>query len=792
MFSNHLRIAVRNLWKYPGHTAINLFGLTVGLTVCLLVTAYIVHELSFEDCHSKKDRIYRVQLDLSTETMGTMGLAGAAPPLGPVLREACPDVEAIARFRRFVEVKMATPTQALKKQTVLAVEPEFFDVFDVKSLRGEPRIDLATPYNVYLTQQLAASLFGQADPIGQTVTMEGEVELHVAGILDELPSNTQLKCDALASYSSLEASGTNMNDWMQIWVDYLYVLLRPEAAVASLEAALPPILATHLNEKQRSEQHYVTTALGDIYLNPRPANELRPQGSPGNLWLFGAVALVTLAIACVNFVNHTTARAASRVKELSVRKIVGAGRTELIRQLLTESFLVAALASLASMAAFELSASVLSLFLDRRLDVGLMQQPLMVLAVLGLTALVGLTAGVYPALYMSRTRPLQFLKGGGGIVSRRAHTRRALVVFQFATAIVLTAVATVVLSQIRYSLTWDKGFDDRDILVLEFEDDEASKAATQIKDELRDEPGVLAVSACDLLPGTQNMRISFLRPSDQAETDPTGIRMFRVDPDFASTLGLSLTGGRHLAAEDAASNGRNIVLDQQAVEALGLKEPIGTTLTSEDEEFDVVGVLKDFHAVPTFTQDWPTMMQISGEPLPVLLVKLRPEDAAVAIERIKAVWEKSVPTQPFEYSYYDQNLARLYGDHEKFGTLLGIFSIIALVIAGLGVFSLASYAAERRRREFGIRKVVGATIASILRLLCSEFVVLVTIAAVIGCPAAWYLSSRWLERFVYHIDLGPGLLLIAGAVSLIVAVLSVSLQSLRAARANPVDALRYE
>jgi putative ABC transport system permease protein len=792
MFGNHLRIAVRNLWKYPGHTAINLFGLTVGLTVCLLVTAYIVHELSFEDCHSKRDRIYRVQLDLSTETMGTMGLAGAAPPLGPALRETCPEVEAIARFRQYSSVKMASSTVARKEQRVLAVEPEFLDVFDVKSLRGEPKIDLATPFNVYLTPRLATSLFGQADPIGQSVTMEGQVELHVAGILDEFPSNTQLKCDALASYSSLEARGTNMNNWMQVWVDYLYVLLRPGAEVASLEAALPSILTTHLNEEQRSKQHYVTAALGDIYLNPRPANELTPQGSPRNLWLFGAVALVTLAIACVNFVNHTTARATSRVKELSVRKIVGAGRTELIRQLLTESLLVAALASLAAMAAFELSASVLSLFLDRRLDVGLMQQPLMVVAILGLTALVGLTAGAYPAFYMSRTRPLQFLKGGSGVVSQKSRTRRALVIFQFATAIILTAVATVVLSQIRYSRTWDKGFDDHDVLVMEFEDEEALKSAILLKNELAAQPGVLAVSACNFLPGTQNMSISFFRPSDHSEAEPEGIRTFRVDPDFASTLGLSLADGRNLTAEDAASDGRNVVLDQQAVEALGLKHPVGTMLTSEDGEVDVVGVLKDFHAVPTFSQDWPTMMHIEDEPLPFLLVKLRPEDAAATVGRIKGIWEKSVPTQPFEYSYYDQYLARLYGDHEKFGTLLGIFSIIALVIAGLGVFSLASYAAERRRREIGIRKVVGATIASILRLLCSEFVVLVTIAAVIGCPVAWYLSNKWLERFVYHIDLGPGLLLLAGAVSLIVAVLSVSLQSLRAARANPVESLSYE
>ena len=792
MLGNHLRIAFRNLWRYPGHTAINLFGLTVGLTVCLLVTAYIVHETSFEGCHSKKDRIYRVQLDLETMTMGTMGLAGAAPPLGPALREACPEVESIARFRRFAGVKTASTTVTRKNQSVLAVEPEFFDVFDVKVLRGDPRIDLAVPFNVYLTQHLAASLFGQADPIGQTVSLEGRIELHVAGILDEFPSNTQLRCDALGSYSSIAAMGTNMNDWTQVWVDYLYVLLRPGGEVAGLEGALPSILSTHLNEKEQADQHYVTAALKDIYFNPRPANELAPEGNAKNLLLFGAVALVTLAIACVNFVNHTTARAAGRVKELSVRKIVGAGRVELVRQLLTESHLVAALATLAAAAVFEISSPVLGLFLGRSLEVGLIRQPLLVVGMLGLMVLVGLIAGTYPAFYLSRTRPLQFLKGGAGIVSRKSHTRRVLVVFQFATAIILSAVAAVVLSQLQFSHNWDKGFDDKDTLVLEFEDDQAMKAAVPLKDELARDPGVLAVSACDFLPGTQNMSISFFRPFGQSETELVGIRTFRVDQDFASTLGLELAGGRYLVAEDASSNGRNVVLDEQAVAALGLKEPVGTTLSSGDGVCDVVGVLKNFHAVPTFSQDWPTMMSIEDEPLRYLLIKLRLESAQSTIDRVRSIWEKSVPNQSFEYSYYDQLLVRLYGDHEKFGNLLGIFALIALVIAGLGVFSLASYAAERRRRELGIRKVVGATIASILGLMCSEFVVLVAISAAIGCPVAWYLSNRWLNGFAYHMDLGPGLLLLAGAVSLVVALLSVSIQSLKAARANPVDALRYE
>ncbi|MCX6833632.1 MAG: ABC transporter permease, partial [candidate division Zixibacteria bacterium] len=404
----------------------------------------------------------------------------------------------------------------------------------------------------------------------------------------------------------------------------------------------------------------------------------------------------------------------------------------------------------------------------------------------------GLIAGIYPAFYLSRTRPLQFLKGGPGITPRKSLTRKVLVVFQFTAAVILTAVAIVVLSQIQFSRNWDKGFDDHDVVVMEFEDARAASAIGPLKNELLNDPGVLGVSACDMLPGTQNARMTFFHSPDQPGSERVLIRMFSVDPDFASVMGLGLTSGRQLSAEDASSDGRNVVIDQRAVAALGLQESVGARLTTEDEDYNVIGILRDFHSVPTFTDDWPIMMNIQSGSFRNLLVRLKPETATATIDRIKAIWERSVPTQPFEYSYYDQLLAGLYGNHEKFGTLLGIFSLIALVIAGLGVFSLASYAAERRRREIGIRKVVGATVASILGLLGSEFVVLVLTASVIGSPIAWYLSNRWLERFVYRIDVGIGLLLFAGAVSLIVAVLGVSYQAIRAARANPVEALRYE
>jgi len=793
MLKNHLKIAVRNLIRQRGYSAINIFGLAVGLTVCLLVAAYIVHEFSFETCHSKRDRIYRLQVDLETEHMGKMELAGAAPPMGPALRDACADVEAIARFRRMNGVKMIAGITAQKDREILVVEPDFFQVFDIQVLRGNPAVDLASPSTIFLTERLAHGLFGRTDPIGQTVLVgESRVELRVAGVLEDFPTNTSMNCDALASYSSLEAFGRDVNSWSAIWQDYLYVLLRPGADTAGLASALPPILSQHLSEEQQPKQSYVIQPLNDIYFNPRPANELDPVGDPTQILLFSAIALVTLVIACVNFINHTTARMAHRIKELSLRKVAGANRRQIIRQLLVESIMIATVSTLVAIAAFEVSEPVVGMYIGRDLNIGLLEQPPMLAAVVGLALLVGLAAGLYPALYLSRIRPLQFLNVGSGFTSRKSLTRRVLVVFQFTAAVVLAAVSLVVFRQMQFSRTWDKGFDDRNIMVLEIEGDQGAALTGPLRDALMREPGVMAASACDLIPGLRHIRGSFLRPAETPDSDPVLIRLFCVDQYFASTLGLGLLEGRYLGVEDERSEGRTVLLEQRAAKELALDQPLGASLRDEDEEYTVVGVMKDIRAVPTYYEGWPIMIYVRSDVFRYVLVKLEPTAPATTVDRIRDVWDRIVPGQPFEYTYLDELINSQYGDYEKFGALLGTFSAIAIIIASLGIFSLASYATERRRREIGIRKVVGATIGSIVRLLSNEFLVLVVVANLVAWPIAWYLAGKWLDKFVHHIDVEPVLFVLAGLLALVVALLSVSFQALRAARANPVEALRYE
>jgi putative ABC transport system permease protein len=454
--------------------------------------------------------------------------------------------------------------------------------------------------------------------------------------------------------------------------------------------------------------------------------------------------------------------------------------------------MIAIVSTFVAIAAFEVSEPVIGMFIGRDLDAGLLEQPQMLAAVVGLALLVGLTAGLYPALYLSRIRPLQFLNVGAGFASRKSLTRRVLVVFQFAAAVVLAAVALVVFRQMQFSRSWDKGFDDRNIMVLEIEDEQTAGLVGPLRDALMREPGVLAATACDLVPGLREIRGSFFRAADRPESDPVLIRMFRVDRYFAATLRLDVVEGRHLGMEDESSEGRNIVLEQRAAKELGLEQPLGARLVTEDDEYTVVGVLKNLEAVPTYATGWPIMMHARNDSYRYVLLKLDSTTSASTTDRITDVWNRTVPTQPFEYTYLNKLINAQYGDYEKFGALLGIFSAIAIFIACLGIFSLASYATERRRREIGIRKVVGATAGSIVRMLSNEFVVLVMVANFVAWPIAWYLAGKWLDKFVHHIDVEPVLFLLAGCLALVVALLSVSFRAFRAARANPVEALRYE
>ncbi|MDH4157863.1 MAG: ABC transporter permease [candidate division Zixibacteria bacterium] len=794
MIKSDVKFAMRSLMRQPAYSFINILGLALGLTVCLLVAAYIQHELSFEDCHSRKDRIYRVSVNYTTtgEIMAYGEFAGAAPPLGPALMQTCPAVEAIARFHRPIgELKIEAGKTRIKNQTVLLVEPDFLKVFDVNVIRGDAA-DLAAPNTVFLTEDLAVSAFGASDPVGRMITIDEYGESRVAGILENFPTNTKIKCDALLSYATLEAAGRSSDNWSEIWIDYLYILLAPGADAEDVQAALPKVVSAHLDEENAAKYAYVLQPLEDIYLHSGRANELGPFGDITSLLLFGTIALITLVIAGINFVNLSTARTAHRAKSLGVRKVMGATRALLVRHLLTESLMVTAAAFLLALCAFELLYPVIDLFVLRDIDVTGMGRPVNIAIVLLLALLTGLAAGIYPAFYLTRCEPIHFLNAARGFASRKSITRRVLVVFQFAVAVILVVVTSVVYRQMQYSYGWDKGFDSSNVLVLDLQNIEREGVMTPLKQTLLKQDGVLGVAAIDMLPGLPWSRISEFTAPDRPEQEGVQVRMFGVDPDLASVLGIGIAQGRGLGVEDAGPSSHNIIVDEHVTAGLGLAEPLGATLYANETEYTVVGVMNNIHAFPTHRREWPLMMQVIEDDFRYVVVKLAADPPAELLDRIGGVWRQVLPGEPFEYRFLDDMIKELYGDYERFGTLVGLFSAIAVVIAGLGIIGLTAYAAERRRREVGIRKVVGASSAAIVRLLSSEFLLLVIAANILAWPLAWYLGDRWLQEFNYRVDVGVAPLALAGFLSILVALLCAGIQALRAANTDPVEVIRYE
>ncbi len=790
MLGSHVRTAVRNLIRQRGYTAVNLIGLALGLVICQLVAAYLVHELTFENGHTRGDRIYRITTDLEHPRFGTGEFACAPPPLGPVLVEASSEVEAVARFRHFDDVRVSAGTTVRREPAAFAVEPEFFEVFDIEVLRGDPSKALAEPSTAFITESLAHALFGRADPINQTIELRDGIEVHVRGILADIPSNTKLNCGLLVSYSTPNLVGEDINDWSQIWYDYAYVLLRPGADPHDVAALFPAIMDQYLSEEQRGNYAYRLQPLHEIYFDPRPANELDPSGDITYMILFSAVAMIIMAIACINFANLTTARMSQRAKELNVRQVVGASRGQLVRQLLVESLLLTALASIVAIVAFEGLNPLLDHFLGRSIDVDIIPLPMMALIVAGLAVGVGLVAGLYPALQLSRMRLLKSIGNSLGPAPSKSYTRRVLVVFQFSVAIALTVLAAVIFRQMEYSRSWDKGMDTHHLAVVSLEGEHMIAQSGLLQNALQRTPGVTGVGRCDMLLGLSSERINFFTSPVDPELDRVIIREVRVDPGTLSLWGLNLVEGRLLTDADGGETNNRIVIDRRAASRLKMDRPVGMTITTDDEEsYEIVGVLEEFHAMPTFRRDRPVMFRVREQGLRHVLVRVESPGVLAAIQQ---TWEGMFPDEPFECRFYDDMINDQYGDHDRLGALVGVFSLVAAVIACLGIMSLASYAAERRHREIGIRKVVGATVGSVVRLVGSEFLLLVLVANVVALPVAWYLAGIWLEEFPHSIRLGPGLFLSCGAAALIVALASVVFQALRAARSNPVEALRCE
>jgi putative ABC transport system permease protein len=785
MWKHHLRATLRSLRRQRGFAGMNVAGLAVGVACCLTLLLFVRHELSHDAHHERAERIVRIHLDIHGQLLPI-----TPSVVAPMLVREAPEVEAAARLfdsGAFQALVVRHGETAFEERRFFFADSTVFDVFTLPLTAGNPLAALARPNTVVLTSAAARRYFPAGDPLGE-ILLVNSTEYEVTGVLAEMPSASHLQFDFLASFSSLSWAQREM--WSS--ANFLtYVLLRDAFSGPALTTTLDALLARARGAEEVGENYALTPIpLRNLYLDG--------EGRRPYVYMFSAIALLILLIACVNYMNLATARATRRAREVGVRKVSGAARAQLMRQFYGESALLAftgvllgALLAIAAGPLFELASGV-------RLSFSLLD-PQVVGILLAMGLFITLLAGSYPALLLSSFDPAGVLRGSLTTGRGAAGFRRSLVTFQFAVTVFLLIGTAVIYHQLHFLQSRDLGFRGDQVLALPTNDRLTRDAVPVLKQRLQEMPGVLAAAAIDRLPGGQTGGYSleaegFQPPAGYDYYPLTGVP---AEPGVAGALGLEMLAGRDLEAPEGFTPGpgeHQYLINEGVLRATGWtpEEAIGKRMSAGGDGWSgtVAGVFRDYHFLPLHQEIGPMAFFIQADQTNNLLVRVNPEDLPATLSGIEAAWQSLVPHRPFAYRFLDDAFAAHYERERRLGSLFALFALLAVFIACLGLLGLAAYAAERRTREIGIRKVLGAGVRSVVMMLSREFAILVAIGFLIAVPVAYGVTSRWLDGFAYRIDLSAWLFIGAGAATLLLALLVVASQALRAATVDPVHALK--
>ena len=794
MFKNYLKIALRNMKKQKGYTFINIFGLALGIACCMAIYLYIDFESSFDNYHADLDRIYRVASRdrVDAEDVGSAQISG---PPGQLLVEHCPQVEAMTQLLPVHDFVVKRGERAFYENKRFYADTKLFNILTIPFVKGDPSTALDMPSTVVISETMASKYFGDEDPMGQSLEVNG-LDHEVTGIMKDFPANTHLKADCFVSMERIR-NRYPFHAWFLANL-HTYVKLRPDTDVPALNEQMAQFVSKYaeLDEGDSNENViYYLQPVRRIHLHSHLQHESEPCTKPAYLTIFSAIGTFILLIACVNFINLSTARSAKRAREVGMRKVVGAQRKQLIRQFMSESFVITLAAVLIAVLLLERTLPLYRNLTQIPLTAGVLFSFKTLLVFVGLIVLISCVAGVYPALVLSSFQPVQTLKDSFSRGSRGAALRKVLVTVQFTLSVLLIIGTMIVFQQINFMKNESLGFDKEQKLIIPLRgtiriDDNYET----IKAAVRQHPGIINVSTSNIIPGQQE-DCWWVGVIGEGEDAGRVMNFNYVDPDFLSVYGLRLTAGRFFNPRQLVEIDSAMVLNMAAVREYGWSSPeeaLTKRLWAGFQGGPVIGVIEDFHYKGLQAPIEPLAMMWRPSRFQNITITFDTRQLSEVMAHARSLWDEFVPDYPFDYYFLDESFDRQYRSEEKISKMLGGFTFLGVFIACLGLFGLASFTAEQKTKEIGIRKVLGASVSGLVALLTRSFIRWVILANIIAWPMAYFASREWLKNFAYRIDVQLGVFAFSAVLAVLIALLTVSYQAIRAAKADPVDSLKYE
>lgn len=800
MFKNYLLVSIRNFQKNKFYTSINIAGLTIGISCSLLVLIFVLDELVYDKFHSKADRIHRVIGILELEGQGEQ--SSSCPfPIGPTLyNDYSHLIEHSVRFFNFQDPHHTLKYEEKKfnENGIFLADSNVFEVFDFPLIGGDRKSVLDAPNSIVLNQQLAKKYFGDENPVGKNIQFDGGQLLKVTGILGEIPSQSHIHFDALISFSSILKVWPNIHkNW--VWnPNWTYVLLKPGVKPQDLEKEFPAFVQKYYPDFLKPQVVHLLQPLTDIHLHSKYSYEIEANGDYSNLYIFGAIGIFILLIACINFMNLSTARSANRAKEVGIRKVIGANKSQLVKQFLFESFLLTSVATIFAIVLAELLLPFFNEISGKSLKLNLFDQSYLILFIIVITVFTSLLSGIYPSFFLSSFQPVKVLKGSFSSGSRNANLRKTLVISQFAVTVVLIAGTVIIFKQLSFLQSAALGFEKESVIMLPLRPPMA-KIFEPLIQKIEVQKGVIGVGAMNDVVGKHH-NVHEYNFEGMEKGKWIYFPSLLVNESFIPTMKMELVAGRNFSKEFKRDDSLSVIINEAMVKHMGWESPekaIGQQFFTPQGDEKIIGVVKNFNyvsllsPVEPFVLDMPHRLQKNFWTR-YYAVRLAEGNHKETINNIERIWKELTNEFPFEFFYLNDNLNTQYVAQENLKKLLTYFSLLAVFIATMGLLALAAYTSEQKTKEIGIRKVLGASHYSIIQLLSKDFLLLVLIGNILAWPIAYFLMKNWLTGFAFSIKIPFDLFIYILFSTIIFTLVVLVFQANRAAKANPVNALKYE